>query len=109
MPSETTSSLVVVAVVAGFLMLHNFRIASAQDTLLCSTRYSVKLKFENDRVRGALESTGFSGQGGCWMGGLRRQLWRQGTSTARRDAEAHRDISPPPLQLHGREWVHPAF
>ena len=51
---KTTSSLAVVAVVAGFLMLHPSRIASAQDTLRVNAD-SVRLKFENDRVR-VLES-----------------------------------------------------
>jgi hypothetical protein len=48
------SSLVAVAVATGLLMLHSFGIASAQDTLLVNPD-SVKLKFENDRVR-VLES-----------------------------------------------------
>lgn len=48
------SSLVAVAVTTGLLMLHSFRIASAQDTLLVNPD-SIKLKFENDRVR-VLES-----------------------------------------------------
>ena len=48
------SSLVVVAVVAGFLMVHSPRIVSAQDDLRVNAD-SVHLKFENDRVR-VLES-----------------------------------------------------
>jgi quercetin dioxygenase-like cupin family protein len=51
---KTMSSLVAVAVATGLLMLHGFRIASAQDTLRVNPD-SVQLKFENDRVR-VLES-----------------------------------------------------
>jgi quercetin dioxygenase-like cupin family protein len=51
---KTMSSLVAVAVATALLMLHSFRIASAQDTLLVNSD-SVKLKFENDRAR-VLES-----------------------------------------------------
>jgi beta-alanine degradation protein BauB len=51
---KTMSSLVAVAVVAGFLMVHSPRIVSAQDDLRVNAD-SVHLKFENDSVR-VLES-----------------------------------------------------
>jgi quercetin dioxygenase-like cupin family protein len=54
MPIKPISLLVVIAGVAGLLMLSSSRIASAQDTLRVNAD-SVHLKFENDRVR-VLES-----------------------------------------------------